>query len=195
MKRPALRFLNSTSPDVQAVTIRVLGNGLSLRAESEAGEGVFGTSNGPSGTGVWGNNTAGGNGVIGTSDAGDGVGGASTSGTGVRGTSVSGVALHGEIREGPGLALQALGPVQFSTSLIATIPQGQTSVTVAPMTGHEEHPLDLTENTKVLCTLLQDAGPGRVIQYVSIDQDADTFTVHLTLAARASAAVACFVLN
>jgi hypothetical protein len=177
--------LNSTSPGVQALTINVLGGGVGLRAESESGEGVFGASHG-GGNGVWGNNTGGGNGVTGTSDTGNAV----------AGNTFSGVALLGEAAaDGSGLALKALGPVQFSTSLIATIPQGQSSVTVAPVIGEDELPLDLTEQTKVLCTLLGNAGTGRVIWYVSIDPAANTFTVHLPLPARVSVPVACFVLN
>jgi hypothetical protein len=178
--------LNSTDPGVQALTINVLGGGVALRAESEGGEGVFGASHGPNGNGIVGTNTNGGNGVTGTSDT----------GVAVSGGTFSGTALLGEVGDGPGLALKALGPVQFSTVVMATIPPGQSTVTVAPVTGKEEQPLDLTEgSTMVVCTLLQNAGPGRSIQFVSIDDVADTFTVHLTAPAKASANVVCFVLD
>jgi hypothetical protein len=178
--------LRNTNPGGEALTLTVPGGGTALRAESESGAGVFGMSHDRSGSGIFGANNSTGAGVVGVSDAGHGI----------EGNTGSGVGLHGESALGlGGLALRTVGPVKFSTALIARIPLGQASVTVAPLSGVEDERLDLTEQSKVFCTLLGHPGAGRWIQYVSIDPVEDTFTVHLTAASKADVPVCCFVVN
>jgi hypothetical protein len=96
----------------------VLGN-------SDKGNGVFGTS--LTGTGI-----------KGQSQDGPGVGGSSTNGTGVTGDSFDGVGVGGSSPTGIGVkasspsgtALAVAGTARFSRSGIASVPLGQTSVTV-----------------------------------------------------------------
>jgi len=159
-------------------------NGFGVRGLANAGVGVSGHSEsfvgvaGDSftGTGVSGVNGSGGTGVSGHSPNGTGVVGDGQYGIGVLASSYFGTAL------------KAQGAVEFSTATLATIPAGSSSVTVSPG-------IDLTSDSKILCTLLSNPGPGRVLRYVSVNAVADTFTVFLSFNASAPTKVASFVIS
>ena len=97
-------------------------DGIGVYGLSSAGEGIYGTSDGSNGTsgksgsniasGVYGENTAGGYGVYGRSNAGQGYGvfGESTNGFGVWGNSTSGKAVYGESLSNVGVQGTSSGP-------------------------------------------------------------------------------------
>lgn len=110
-----------------------------LNGTSTSGQGVHGTSS--SSAGVAGVSDTG-NGIHGTSTSSRGVYGQSTSGTGVEGSGAVGVKAESQ----SGHALETSGRVRFAgISGIATIPGGDTTVTVKPG-------FPITDNTLVLLT-------------------------------------------
>jgi hypothetical protein len=125
-------------------------------------------------------------GTYGTSPAGTGVFGNSASGSGVAGWTDNGIGVTAAVRDG-GTALQAQGPVRFSTATLATIPVGATSVTVTPG-------IDLTADSKVLCTVQSDPG-NRSIHYVVVNPSTNSYTVFLSGKAASPVTVACFVIS
>ena len=136
--------------------------------------GVAGRST--SGLGVKGKATSG-SGVYGTTDSGFGVIG--FGGTGVGGFFQSGSAMVG-------VALQTVGRVKFDKSVgRATIAAGANRVTVTPG-------LDLNATSAVVATLQGSAG-GAVVERVSVDTTANTFTIWLTKNATLAAPVAWHV--
>jgi len=133
-------------------------------------------------------------GVFGTGAV--GVGGRSPNGTGVKGTGargihgittkVDGVSVLAEIEEVKGTALEAKGPVKFSSAGLATIAAGTNSVTITP--GQY---LTIDANSKILCTL---QSPGGVLLNV-IRNPNNTLTVNLTGNATADVIVAWFLIS
>jgi hypothetical protein len=164
------------------------------------------------GTGVMGETTSGGPGVLGISDQNAGVRGESlqsagvravggpngvfatatsiavrgvtSSGIGVSGTSGSGVGVRAD--SSTGIALQAIGRVRFDKSSgRATIQAGQNQVTVSPGFSLEQ--------SRVLATLIGNPGGATTIQYVSLSSQ--SFTVHLTANAASRVVVSWFVIT
>ena len=90
-----------------------------------------------------------------------------------------------EIEEG-GTALQAKGPVKFSSAGLATIATGTSSVTVSP--GQY---LAVDTNSKILATL---QSPGGALLNV-IRNPNSTFTINLTTNATADVIVAWFLIQ
>jgi len=133
-------------------------------------------------------------GVFGTGPL--GVAGSSPNGTGVKGTGargvhgittkVDGVSVLAEIEEVKGTALEAKGPVKFSSADLATIPATMNSVTITP--GQY---LTIDANSKILCTL---QSPGGVLLNV-IRNPNNTFTINLTANATADVIVAWFLIS
>ncbi len=166
-------------------------------ATSGAGVGVFGQTRSPIGRAVQGfhNSTSGvGAGVEGETASTQGVGvfgraDAATGGTGVLGsaskTSATGGSFNGT---GGAVALRASGPVQFSTSGIATIPSGFGAVTVNPG-------VDITPTSKILCTLMSDPGATARLSHVIKNNAADTFQIFLNTNVTAACTVAYFVIS
>jgi len=124
-----------------------------------------------------------------------GVAGSSPTGTGVRGIGARGV--HGVTKQGDGVgvlaeieeggtALQAKGPVKFSSAGLATIATGTSSVTVSP--GQY---LAVDTNSKILATL---QSPGGALLNV-IRNPNSTFTINLTTNATADVIVAWFLIQ
>ncbi len=107
-------------------------------------------------------------------------------GTGVHGAG-PGVGVLATGRQG-GTALEADGPVRFSTAGLDTIAKNAASVLVTPG-------VDITENSKVLATLQSDPGGSTLIQRVDRDPGAGTFTVHLSTPAPKACEVAWFVIS
>lgn len=160
--------------------------------------GVFGFSGIPFGTlpaapaktGVYGRATqdGGARGVHGYSTAGRGVYGQATSGHGVHGFASGGYA--GYFAAGAtGKALRAQGPVEFSTSGLATIASG------TALSGWIDPGADLTAGSKILCTLQGNAGGATTVERVQVDTAADQFRIYLTAAATADVKVAWFVIG
>jgi hypothetical protein len=123
-----------------------------------------------------------------------GVQGSSPDGTGVRGRGARGI--HGisgnglgvlaEIEEG-GTALEARGPVKFSSAGLATIAAGTSSVTVTPGPL-----LPVDANSKVLCTL---QSAGGVLLNVVRNPGNNTFTINLTANATEAVTAAWFLIQ
>jgi len=159
--------------------------------------GVFGQTRSPTGRAVSGfhNSTSGvGAGVEGDTASTTGVGvfgtaSADTGGTGVLGSASKASAFGGRFRGTNGaVALNASGPVQFSTAGIVTIPSGFGGVVVSPG-------VDITANSKILCTLMSNPGGTTTLQHVTKQLAADTFQINLTAAATAECKVAYFVIS
>ncbi|MGH7412422.1 MAG: hypothetical protein ACREJ6_15360 [Candidatus Methylomirabilis sp.] len=161
---------------------RAPNGGIGVRAIG-ASTGVIGESiHASSGAGVFGKGPIG---VAGSSRDGTGV-----QGRGLRGvhgvtTKVDGVGVLAQIEEG-GTALEAKGPVKFSSAGLATIAAGTNSVTITP--GQY---LTIDANSKILCTL---QSPGGVLLNV-IRNPNNTFTINLTANATADVIVAWFLIN
>ncbi len=94
--------LGIASPS-SVLTLNNSGSGNGLHANSMSGHGIWGETADAlksgvvgfsPGTGVWGESSAGGDGVFGTSSSGTGINGYSNSGTGVNGYSASGIGVH-----------------------------------------------------------------------------------------------------
>ena len=80
------------------------------------------------------------------------------------------------------------GPVQFSTSGLATIPGGDDRVIVSPGVA-------LNGSSKVLATLMGNPGGTVALRRVAVQDAADTFTIFLSGAAANSVKVAWFVMR
>ncbi len=159
--------------------------------------GVFGQSRSPSGRAVKGfhNSTSGiGAGVEGETASTTGVGvlgraSAATGGTGVIGSATNASAIGGSFQgTGGAVALQAAGPVQFTTSGIVTIPSGFGGATVNPG-------VDITATSKILCTLMSNPGGTTTLHHVTKQLAADTFQILLTAAVTSDCKVAYFVIS
>lgn len=83
------------------------------------------------------------------------------------------------------IAIKADGPVQFSSSGIATITAGTSQTTVTP-----EVPVD--GESKILCTLLNDPGTSRLLY---ADPGTDSFVIHMTQNVASNVKVAWFVID
>ena len=141
----------------------------------------------PANTGIYGYaaKDASSRGILGESTTGRGVSGKATSGSGIRGFATTGVALYGSTGGlKSGVALETVGKVKFGSSVgLATVPMGQSSVTVTPG-------IDVTATTAVVATLQGSAGGTTTVHRVVIDPGADTFTIHLTANATSAVGVA-----
>ena len=170
------------------------GDGLGVRGESQAGTGVLGlapdgvgvSGESQTGIGVNGRNGGGGTGVEGFSPDGDGVHGISQSGVGVRASTGSGIGLLAFAQEG--IALEAQGPVRFSTAALGLIPAGASRATIALLSAV------VPISTKVLCTLQSD--PGNVaLKFAHIEPSGEAVTVVLSGKVKADTVVACFAIS
>jgi hypothetical protein len=164
---------------------------------SGAGIGVFGQSRGPTGRGVRGLHQSGsgvGVGVEGETASAQGIGvfghaEAATGGTGVIGSASHASAIGGSFQgTGGAVAMQVAGPVQFTTSGIATIPSGFGAVVVNPG-------VDINANSKVLCTLMSNPGGTTTLRHVTKNNAADTFQINLSANSTADCNVAWFVIS
>ena len=174
-----------------------LGNVVGVRGESHTKAGVYGSVGAgapktpPPLCGVYGWSTGAllSYGVFGRSTApvGYGIFGTSKTGTGVQGFTEDGVAIAATAG-GTGRALAANGPVEFSTSGLATVDATKSSKLVDPG-------IPLGPSTRILCTLMGNAGGTTTVERVAMDGAADTFTIHLTAAAVADVDVAWFVIG
>lgn len=97
------------------------------------------------------------------------------------------MALKGEAT-GTGRALEATGPVKFSTSGVDLIASGTANKVVTPG-------VDLGPQSKVLITLNGNPGAGVTLHRVLINGTTDTFTVFLTEPAAADTRFCWFVLS
>ena len=171
---------------VQGVNLATSGNALGVggRTTSPTGRGVFGVHDTTSGVGA---------GVEGATKSTTGVGvfghaDAATGGIGVAGQATTPSAFAGSFQgSGGAIALQAAGPVQFTTAGIATIGSGNSSVTVTPGVA-------INATSKVLCMLMSDPGGTTTIQRVN-KNSGTTFQIILTAAATGSCDVAYFVIS
>jgi hypothetical protein len=172
---------------------------------SDQSFGVLGDGFGPSPAGVVGRSAAG-TGVAGTSGVGSmtfpettGVFGRAggVASTGVMGVSSDGIALRGETADGTALkveatgagrALEADGPVKFSTSGVGTIASGTANKQVTPG-------VDLGPQSKLIVTLNGNPGTGITLWRAVINGSTDTFTVFLTGPAAADTRFCWFVLS
>jgi hypothetical protein len=133
-------------------------------------------------------------GVLGTSVTGRGVVGEGRIGmigngeyVGVQASSTAGTAMFAGAGPG-GTALQASGPVRFSTSGLATIRAGRVSVTVNPG-------VDVTGSSKVLATLQTPAGGSIAVRRVTRLTTTNRIVVYLTASARQTCSVAWFLIS
>ena len=78
--------------------------------------------------------------------------------------------------------------MRFTTSGIATVIAGSSSVSVNPG-------VDVNAATKVLCTMMGDPGGLTVVQRVSRNEGANTFQIILTTNTTANTEVAWFVIS
>ncbi|HEX6127628.1 MAG TPA: hypothetical protein VF071_01250 [Candidatus Limnocylindria bacterium] len=174
------------------------GSSIALWAESTSsgGVGLYGNSvaGSTTGTGVYGNGS--GWGVIGHGKV-AGVAGQSTGGVGVRGNALGtgdvrgvhgnsyyGVGLFGTSTEG--YALRAEGRTKLSTSGVATIPAGSTSVTVTPN-------VNVTNGSFVLLTPRANIG-SRGLWY-TVQASADTFRIRMSKSRSKNTKVAWLLLG
>ena len=133
-------------------------------------------------------------GVEGTTDSSQGVGvfgktEATTGGTAVLGSASQASGIGGSFQAtGGATALQTSGPVQFSTSGIATIPTGFGAVVVNPG-------VDLNQSSKILCTLMSNPGGTTTLHHVTKNNGPNTFQINLTDVATAETSVAYFVIS
>src|SRR5215204_4849795 len=177
------------------------GESMGVRGSSANRVGVLGVAGGdgpsniPPNAGVYGWSTAEGIGVSmgllgrSTAPAGYGAFGTSKSGTGVQGFTKSGTAVAATVgSDGTGRALAVNGRALFSTAGLATVASGNNQKVVDPG-------VPLTANTKVLATLMGNAGGAVTVKRVAVDAAADKFTIFLTGASANAASVAWFVLD
>jgi hypothetical protein len=130
-------------------------------------------------------------GVLGRSTAplGYGVFGTSNTGTGVQGFTKNGNAVAATVTSGGnGRALAVSGRVLFSSSGIATVGAGNTQKLVDPG-------IALTNQSKVLATVMGNPGANVVLRRVIVDAATDKFTIVLSGAAANDSTVAWFVLD
>jgi hypothetical protein len=190
----AVQDANSTGVTGKSTTGRgvngVATSGTGVFGTGDAGEGVRGVSTGSNGTagttasavasGVYGENTGGGFGTYGRSNA-------SSSGVGIFGESTSGrgVVANSSL----GTAFEAQGRVKFSTS-------GLTSVAVGTKTKIITPGIPISATTLVLCTLESNQG-GLSIQRVTKNTTAGSFTVFLpkVVAVGKTAKIAWFLIG
>lgn len=176
------------------------------------GNGVYGLSNGPLASGVYGFNSSNGYGVAGrtgssvrpatlgdNTGSGPGVLGESAAGTGVLGvshgagaagltgdaTASSGIGVRA-MASGSGTALSVNGKAKFSRSGTLIIPAGASKVTVSGVS--------LSDASFVLATL-QAYRAGVAVAAVVPNAAAGSFTIRLTKAVTSSTKVAWFVVN
>ena len=142
-----------------------------VRGDSDSWTGVLGTGR---------------RGVMGSGEA-TGVGGGSDTGVGVDASSNTGTAMRAQVSPG-GTALQAIGPVRFSTSGLATIRAGRVSVTVNPG-------VRVTGSSKVLATLQTPAGGSIAVRRVARSTTTNRIVIYLTATARQTCSVAWFVIS
>jgi hypothetical protein len=166
---------------------RAAHGGIGVRAIG-ASAGVIGAVKGhavPSleGIGVFG---TGGVGVLGHSRQAAGTGVRGRGARGIHGVTENGVGVFAQVEEG-GTALEARGPVKFSSAGLTTIAAGTSSVTVSP--GQY---LTIAADSKVLCTL---QSAGGVLLNVIRDVGTSTFTINLTGNATADVIVAWFLIS
>ncbi|HEV8554891.1 MAG TPA: hypothetical protein VGR06_00650 [Actinophytocola sp.] len=180
--------------------------GVGVRGRGQFGIGVFGETGfsgkagilgeAASGTGVAGYSGSVGQdppvatGVYGQADQGAasvGVMGRSPTGTALDGETADGVALKA-VATGTGRALQASGPVTFSTSGVGTIPSGFAQKQITPG-------VDLGPQSKVLITLNGNPGAGITLHRVLINGTTDIFTVFLTGPATVDTRFCWFVIS
>jgi hypothetical protein len=133
--------------------------------------GFHGDSTGPNGAGLYGT------GPIGLQGTGSEVG---VVGVGL----AAGVGVHADNDAG-GVALQVSGRATFSTSGVATVKSGKSSVTVSAA---------LTRDSLVLATL-QTFNAGFSVAAAVPNVGKGTFTIHLNQAATTNMKVAWFVVN
>ncbi len=167
---------------VQVLNVTAPNAAVGIRADVGIFTGIFGSSTGD-GISLWGANAGTGTGVNGTSEHGNGVAGSTSTGSALFGASGFG---------GGGNALKAVGPVDFSSAVRATIPAHADHVDVAIVFGDDSEQLDLTDTSKVVCTLMSNPF-GRDLHYVSINPATNTFTVHMTGPVRTAIDVSCVV--
>lgn len=171
------RFTPASAADGDAVTVGSSNEGTAttkftvpsskaLEGVSTSGQGVNGESD--SSAGVAGLSTSG-NGVHGTSNSGRGVYGQSTSGPGLEGSGAIGV----KAESSGGYALETIsGRLKLAqVSGIATVPAGDTSVTITPG-------VPVSSNTLVLLT--PEANLGNKDMWYTKPGGGTTFTVHLS---------------
>jgi hypothetical protein len=205
--RAGVTGIQSSTPllrRVPAVKAGVIGIGedIGVRGTSSDRVGVLGfagsnsgPTNMPPNVGVYGWSTTEGGGVsmgvLGRSTApvGYGVFGTSEAGSGVSGFTEDGIAVAATVGSGgSGRALAVSGRVSFTSSGIATVNAGNDQKVVTPG-------VPLTPTSKVLATVMGNAGPGVVLKRVSVDAAADKFTIVLSGNAANNTAVAWFVLD
>ena len=125
--------------------------------------------------------------MTGRTTAGRGVNGVATSGRGVNGYAGTGIGVYAAAGSG-GTAFHAEGRVTFKTAGLATIGSGTASKTVTPG-------LDLTSASKILCTLMGNAGGATTVKRVAVNTTTNAFTIYLTAAATSAVKVAWFVIG
>jgi hypothetical protein len=166
------------------------GQGYGVRGTSEAGFGVYGTS---MNVGVFGTGTPGVWGQIGSGDVSSlprpefsaGLVGVDVTGpgnTGIWGASINGLGVFAGSKTG--VALQVHGPVQFSSSGVATVKKGSKSVTVKASA--------VTKSSVVLATL-QKLHSGVYIE--AAVPKAGSFTITLNKAATSDLRVGWFFIG
>jgi hypothetical protein len=128
-------------------------------------------------------------GVYGQSTRADGFGvmGRNADGTAIDGETIDGIAIK-IAATGNGTALEAMGPVKFSSAGLDTIATGTNAKQVAPG-------VDLNSQSKVLVTLNGNPGAGISVQRVGINGTTNQFTVFLTANATADAKFSWFVIS
>jgi hypothetical protein len=128
---------------------------------SDGGNGVYGSTDSPGASGVYGHNAGTGYGVAGRAESGTGTLGDSTNGIGVAANSPNGTGLSATtafgtaasvIATGGGTALQVTGPAIFSRCGLVTIKAPAKSASVAVPGG--------LASTSLVLALLQNAVPG-----------------------------------
>ena len=176
-----------TSDATDRAALAGYSNGSSTAVYGFSGSGFYPAA--PAKTGVYGyaaqDSSA--RGVTGRTTAGRGVNGVATSGRGVNGYAGTGIGVYAAAGSG-GTAFHAEGRVTFKTAGLATIGSGTASKTVTPG-------LDLTSASKILCTLMGNAGGATTVKRVAVNTTTNAFTIYLTAAATSAVKVAWFVIG
>lgn len=193
----ALRGESTNDVALMGVSTRKAG----VRGVSEGADGVVGVGSGKGKSGVRGQNPTG-RGVLGKSADGTGAAGVSTNGVGLAGTSRRGRGVVA--RSSQGVALDVEGAVQFKTSGLAVVPEGQLRVRV-------KAGVPVTTATKVLATV-NGPEPARTVSradrrpavhleqpifiwFVDVDTPGNTFDIVLTDRVEHDVNVAWFVIS
>ena len=116
-----------------------------------------------------------------------GVSGRSLHGTAIEGRTDDGVAVHGYAALTAGTALKVTGKAVFSRSGRATVPSGQSQVTVMG--------IPLTASSLVLATIQGVGAPGLYVRSVSVSVSNSRFTIRLSQNVTASTLVGWFIAN